>query len=255
MKTIKQKMNYFYLLILFLLTASAVNGQNAKDSLNAEYINSEKIGTRTDLMPEYPGGIREMQYFVRNNLRYPLKAQEQGIGGRVIIKVIVSKTGNVIKYSINKPVHPLLDQEALHVVKKMPKKGWTPGKVNGESVDMHYIIPITFRLGLDSIQDKAEVSSSPSYPGGEALMHAFIQQNLRYPEEAQRRNIQGRVYVQFIVTETGKISNIEVSQSVHPLLDFEAIRVIKMMPKWIPATEEGKPVKAIIKLPMQFSLS
>lgn len=251
----KTKMKNFYLLVLLLLMTSAVNGQNAKDSLNAEYIDSEKIDTKTDLKPEYPGGLTKMHYFIRDHLRYPINAQKEGVEGRVVIKVIVSKTGNVIKYSINRPVHPLLDQEALRVVKMMPKKGWTPGKINEEPVDMHDIIPITFRLGLDKVQDsKAEVNSLPSYPGGEIAMQSFIMQNLRYPKEAQKKEIQGRVYLQFVVTETGEISNIEVSQSVHPILDSEAIRVVKLMPKWIPATKEGKPVKASFKLPMQFRL-
>lgn len=148
----KTKMKYFYLLILFLLMTSAVNGQNAKDTLNTEYINSEKIDTRTDLMPEFPGGGKKMSYFIRANFKYPVKAQLAGVSGYVVVKILVSKTGNIIKYSINKSAHPLLDQEALRVVKRMPKKGWTPGKVNGESVDMYRVIPITFRLG-QGIQD------------------------------------------------------------------------------------------------------
>ncbi|MFV0539302.1 MAG: TonB family protein [Dysgonomonas sp.] len=251
-------MKYSYLLILFLLTTLAVHSQNAKDTLNAEYINNEKIGAKTDLIPEYPGGLKKMHYFIRDNLKYPINAQLEGIVGRVVIQVIVSKTGNVIKYSINKSVHPLLDQEALRVVKKMPKKGWAPGQVNGESVDMRYTIPITFQLELKVQGDEdishKEQSSLPSYPGGETAMQAFIRQNLEYPAEAQKKEIEGRVYLQFIVTEIGEISDIEVSRSVHPLLDNEAIRVVKMMPKWIPATENGEPIKAVFELPMQFRL-
>lgn len=140
-------MRYSYLLTLFLLATLAVNNQNMTDSLATKHIDNEKIETKADSMPEYPGGTTNMYLFIRDNLRYPVKAQQQGIVGRVVIKIMVSKTGEVFKYSINRSVHPLLDQEALRVVKRMPKKGWTPGKVNGEFVDMHYIIPITFRLG------------------------------------------------------------------------------------------------------------
>ena len=140
-------MKHLYLLTLFLLATLAVNGQNVADSLDVKARGIEKVEVKADSMPVYPGGPLMMFYFIRNHLRYPVRAQQQGTTGRVVIQVIVSKTGEILKYSIDKSAHPLLDKEALRMVKSMPKKGWTPGQVNGESVDMRYTIPITFRLG------------------------------------------------------------------------------------------------------------
>ncbi|GAB6008332.1 TonB family protein [Dysgonomonas reticulitermitis] len=257
----KTRFAFILILLLFSMTAFAQKitiDSTSVPGVKIKYLDGEKVYVRADTLPEYPGGSEKMPYFIRDNLRYPLMARESGVVGRVFTQVIVSKTGNIVEYSINKSVHPLLDQEALRVVKKMPKKGWTPGKVKGEPVNMYCIIPITFRMRV-GVQDNKEVylkemNSLPSYPGGETAMHTFIQQKLEYPKEAQKKEIEGRVYLQFVVTETGEISDIEVSRSVHPLLDSEAIRVVKMMPKWIPAMENGEPVKAVFKLPMQFRL-
>lgn len=140
-------MKYSYLLILFLFTALAVNGQNAKDTLSVKSADNETVNVKAESMPEYPGGLIKMQLFIRDNLRYPVKAQLEGIVGRVVIQMTVSRTGTVSDYKVHQSAQSLLDQEALRVVRSMPKKGWSPGTVNGESVDMRYRIPITFRLG------------------------------------------------------------------------------------------------------------
>ena len=140
-------MRHSYLLILFFLATLAVNGQNVADSLHVEPNNADKVETRADSMPVYPGGSLMMLYFIRDHLRYPIDAELERITGRVVVMITVSKTGDILKYRIDKSAHPLLDKEALRMVKSMPKKGWTPGQVNGESVDMRYTIPITFRQG------------------------------------------------------------------------------------------------------------
>ncbi len=140
-------MRHSYLLILFFLATLAVNGQNVADSLHVEPNNADKVETRADSMPVYSGGSLMMLYFIRDHLRYPIDAELERITGRVVVMITVSKTGDILKYRIDKSAHPLLDKEALRMVKSMPKKGWTPGQVNGESVDMRYTIPIIFRLG------------------------------------------------------------------------------------------------------------
>lgn len=96
----------------------------------------------------------------------------------------------------------------------------------------------------------------PTYPGGLAALSQFLSDNIKYPKEAEKANITGRVLVGFIVDVDGAISESRVEHSTHPLLDREALRVIRLMPAWNPAKEKatGKPVKVRYHLPVTFKL-
>lgn len=93
----------------------------------------------------------------------------------------------------------------------------------------------------------------PEYPGGQRAMQQYIAKNIKYPKEAMVKNIEGRVLVQFVVMEDGSLDGFKVVMSAHPLLDEEAVRVIKSMPKWIPGTDEGKVVKVRYNIPIKFN--
>ena len=94
----------------------------------------------------------------------------------------------------------------------------------------------------------------PEYPGGNEAMSAFMVKNIRYPEAAKTKGIQGTVYVSFEVSSSGKVTNVKVQESVSPDLDAEAVRVVKMMPDWKPAENKGKPVAVSMTLPVKFKL-
>lgn len=94
--------------------------------------------------PEFPGGESAMFQFIQKNVQYPMVAREQGIQGRVFVSFIVDKDGSISNVEIVKGVHASLDQEAMRVVKKMPK--WSPGKSNGKPVKVKMRLPITFTL-------------------------------------------------------------------------------------------------------------
>ena len=99
-----------------------------------------------------------------------------------------------------------------------------------------------------------DVDQQPSFPGGTNALNTFIVSNLKYPVFAQEKGIQGRVVVKFIVEKDGSISNVEVDRSVNPVLDNEAMRVVKAMPKWIPGQINGKAVKVECSHPFVFQL-
>lgn len=99
------------------------------------------------------------------------------------------------------------------------------------------------------------VEHMPEYPGGVNACVNFIKENVRYPAEAAAKGVQGRVIVQFVVDEEGAISNPRIVRSVDPALDAEAIRVIKLMPKWKPGMQRGQAVKVKYTLPVTFNLS
>ena len=95
----------------------------------------------------------------------------------------------------------------------------------------------------------------PEYPGGMSEMMRYMIENVRYPKEAFEANVQGRVLVQFIVNETGEVSDACVVQGVEEHLDKEALRVISSMPDWTPGKQGGKTVKVKYTIPVMFMLA
>ena len=100
-----------------------------------------------------------------------------------------------------------------------------------------------------------DVNQWPEYPGGLQELVTFLSQNLVYPKELAETCIHGRVYLSIIVEKDGSISNIEEFRSPHHVLTEEAIRVVKMMPKWKPAMKDGEAVRVKMLLPISFSLN
>ena len=98
------------------------------------------------------------------------------------------------------------------------------------------------------------VEEMPMFPGGQKEMMTFLSKTTKYPAKAVKKKIQGRCLVQFIVEKDGSISNVRVMSKVHPLLDAEAIRVVKSMPRWMPGRLKGKPVRVKFNLPVTFCL-
>lgn len=94
----------------------------------------------------------------------------------------------------------------------------------------------------------------PEFYGGMKAMQKFIIDNIQYPSDAFEQNIQGKVYLSFVVEKSGYITNVEVIRSVHSLLDEEAKRIIYSMPPWSPGQVSGRPVRARVKLPIMFAL-
>lgn len=102
---------------------------------------------------------------------------------------------------------------------------------------------------------KSDSVVRPQFPGGDKALVQFIDNNLKYPEEAQKQKWQGQTLIAFTVNEDGLISNIRVLKSAQVVLDAEALRVVKMMPKWLPASSNGAPKKEMVVLPISFDLS
>ncbi|WP_455630512.1 TonB family protein, partial [Parabacteroides sp.] len=104
----------------------------------------EETLTVVDVMPQYPGGDRELLKFIAQSIKYPTDAQEAGVQGRVICSFVVDKKGNIVEPKIIRGIDPSLDAEALRVIGMMPR--WTPGRQDGKTVRVLYTVPITFRL-------------------------------------------------------------------------------------------------------------
>ena len=124
------------LAILFTVNTTAT-AQNKKTS-------NDKVFEKVEDMPEFPGGEQAMMDFVAKNVQYPKEAIEKEISGRVLVGFIVEKDGSISETEIVKGIGGGCDEEAVRVVKAMPK--WKPGKQDGKPVRVHFMLPLTFKL-------------------------------------------------------------------------------------------------------------
>lgn len=103
-----------------------------------------KVFDVVEEQPSFPGGQGVLMQWLRDNIKYPVIAAENGIEGRVIVQFVVSKSGSISNVNVVRGVDPSLDKEAVRVVSNMPN--WTPGKQNGTTVNVRYTLPVTFKL-------------------------------------------------------------------------------------------------------------
>lgn len=95
----------------------------------------------------------------------------------------------------------------------------------------------------------------PQFGENNSELAKFLMENVKYPKDAAKNKIQGRVLVEFIVDKEGNIKNPTILQSAYPSLDAEALRVVKLMPRWTPGYHDGKPVNVKFALPIVFKLN
>jgi len=99
------------------------------------------------------------------------------------------------------------------------------------------------------------VEYEPEFPGGMGALHAFLKENIRYPEAARKNRIEGKVYVTFIVEKDGSITNAKLLRDIGGGCGAEAVRAVKTMPRWIPAKQRGETVRCQFNLPVTFTLT
>jgi len=130
-----------------------------------------------------------------------------------------------------------------------------------------YLISVIIASGYTTAQEVTEISiipdntlslekldNLPEYKGGQDALFKALSENLIYPQECLEEHIQGTVLVQFIISHKGEIKDITVLNSVHPLLDKEAIRVVGLLNDWKPGIKDGKTVDVYYNLPISFKL-
>ena len=108
------------------------------------------------------------------------------------------------------------------------------------------------KVDNDTIYNVVEVA--PEFPGGMDKMAKYLSENISYPEEAKEKGISGRVFISFVIEKDGSVTEVKVMRSVDPIVDNEAVRVVKAMPKWKPGMQKGKPVRVSYVLPINFKL-
>ena len=130
-----------------------INAEVDQNEVIEEYVAPEvedeevveaEVFTIVEEMPEYPGGLNKLTDYLSKNIKYPQMARESGIQGRVFVNFVVEPDGSVSNVNVMRSLGGGCDEEAVRVVKNMPK--WKPGRQRGKAVRVSYILPIVFKL-------------------------------------------------------------------------------------------------------------
>ncbi|MCC8154101.1 MAG: energy transducer TonB, partial [Tannerellaceae bacterium] len=285
MQIIATKIQIYLLLpVLFILSLLFMSFTLPTDTL----ILPLSIHSDVDYAPQFPGGKEALIEFINKNLEYPEEAQYTGKEGTVVCSFTVNPDGEIVKPRIvNGTDYPLLNKEALRVIKMIPS--FIPERQFNTPIKFRYRIPIRFALtetaegngektyqvevenefssktaDISSQKKKEEeenreyspfiIEKYPEFPGGEKALIQFINENTRYPKAAQEAGIEGKVICKFRVNIDGSLENPEISQGIRPLLDMEALRVINAMPRWTPVIGRYKPIGVSCTLPIIFRI-
>ena len=106
--------------------------------------------------------------------------------------------------------------------------------------------------GKDAEYAFEQLEVKPEYPNGNEGLGKYLSENIKYPKKALKNGVSGKVFVQFVIDKTGKVTNVVAVRGVEKSLDKEAVRVIKSMPKWKPGMKDGQPVKVKYTIPINF---
>jgi TonB family protein len=215
--------------------------------------------------PHFPGGRKAFYEFLAKNLKYPDKARDKGLIGKIFVRFIIEKNGSVSNVkALSSPGYGVAE-EAERIVKLSPK--WVSGISDGKQIRVADTLAIHFiqdnkRIYFDNARPPVIIDTNDlgplvtsttnttdfiygfgnpaaQFPGGIPKFYNFLYENIRYPDEVLNKNIQGRELIQFIVEKDGSLTNIKTARSLNSILDREAVRVVGLSPKWIPGMFEG----------------
>lgn len=174
----------------------------------------------------------------------------------------ITKQDDMVALQVKQEQPPLSDN--LNVVKDEPLEN-TPemeelveNNTPGDAVAMTDEQPIAAVTPADAadndVMDATQVEELPEFPGGMVAFMKWLTTNLKYPASAQKNKIQGKTLVSFIVEEDGSVDHLKLVKVSNPVLDREALRVMRMMPKWKAGKVKNKPCRTMVCIPVVFSL-
>lgn len=140
--TSKRLLNYAILIptMLAIMTLFSTGGQQA----HAQEKGNDWVHEKVEVMPEFPGGKKELFNYMIGQIKYPDDAQKEGVEGKVMVKFVVDIDGSIVDVKAKNSVYPSMDKQAMEVVSNMPK--WTPGMQDGKAVKVEMVLPIAYKL-------------------------------------------------------------------------------------------------------------
>ena len=228
--------------------------------------NDEDTVLVAEQMPTFQGGdLNTFRNWVQEGLRYPQGALDAGIQGRVVITFVVGKEGSVTDVEILQSPDTRLSDEVIRRLRESPK--WTPARDQGKLVRIKYVIPIDFRLPSKPEQTADATAATgdepflvveqmPTFQGGDLnTFRNWVLTHLRYPQEAAKQGIQGRVVLTFVVEKDGSIGEVHTLMSPDEQLSGEAVRVVRSASGlWTPGEQRGEKVRLKYTIPIDFRL-
>ena len=205
--------------------------------------------------PTFEGKDQLLFYeWVTERVKYPPEATAKKAEGYVTVNFTIEMDGTITNLKSVGTTDPVLNNEVIRVIKTSPK--WDPPKNSEINEPYNSSVTVGFKLPDQIVKQLpfVVVEEMPMYPGGEAALLKFIADNTKYPEAAKADTIQGKVIVRFIVNTEGNTEGISVLKGVHPLLDAEAVRVIKLLSGFKPGMQGGKGVNVWYMVPVNFTL-
>ena len=131
--------------LLLIVLAMAFSGMGLMaQNADTKDTQEDELFMIVETMPSFPGGQEALANYLKDNLKYPESARENGIQGRVFVNFVVEKDGSVSNVKVSRGLGGECDKEAVRVVESMPK--WTPGIQRGKTVRVSYMMPIVFKL-------------------------------------------------------------------------------------------------------------
>ncbi|GAA4378820.1 hypothetical protein GCM10023186_15710 [Hymenobacter koreensis] len=223
--------------------------------------------------PEYAEGQFALQQYLKA-ARLPSEVQQGKVQGAVLVGFVVRSDGRLTDTFIARGLSAATNAEALRLIQAMPK--WRPGRQSDKAVATRFAVTVPFQklaspskssdlMDLADLQkpqvvetDRSKqiytyVEQMPQFPGGMPGLHNYLVQNLKYPELAQRNQVEGKVFVNFVVRQDGSINDVKVQKGIGAGCDEEAVRVIKAMPAWTPGKQNGRVVNVQYTVPVTFS--
>lgn len=253
------------LTLLIALLPFAAFGQNDSFPEMAPPLQAPDTGSHEkkeqifEFAEKIPASKIDLGAFFGEHLKYPKEALENNIQGTVYVRFIVDTNGNISNPQISKGLKDGghgLNKEALRLVSLLPAGSFTPASMNGKPVNCWVMIPIRFVYEKPQKKKKEGPSGftyRPASPG--TNLDEFFASQVSLPDSVWKELSPGRtVYVEALIDKEGKIDqgSIRIAQSVSPLLDAEAIRLVKLLPSFNPATKNSEAVPEWVKIPVKF---
>jgi TonB family protein len=226
----------------------------------------DKVFSQVERVPEFPGGLQAFGKFLAVNIKYPAADKANKVQGKVYATFIVERDGSLSGIKALRGPSATLEQAAVAALLRSPK--WKPGYQNGKAVRVSYTVPVSFTLPGGSTAPESskphpepsangvysQVEVMPMFPGGLDAFLKFLGNNVKYPKEDREKGISGKVYSTFVVETDGTLSDIKASRGPSAAMMAEAVRVLKLSPKWTPGANAGKPVRVSFTVPLNFAL-
>lgn len=205
-----------------------------------------------DKASSFKGGDDKLKKYISENLQTPPDIDSESLkSNTVVVMYTINTDGKVENVTTVRKLLPELDAEAIRVVSSFPEM--TVAKKDKKNVPTVNICRVSFK----DIPLTVKIEKMPEFIGGNEALALYLKNKIKYPKEAQKNKIQGRVLVRFVVDKSGKVRDAKVVKGISECSECNnmAKRVVEEMPDWKPGIQDGEAVSVYFTLPINFKLN